>query len=101
MGTSQKPCQHHARSVTIIYKKVHVVDMYTCIDLYEHDEMHLSTSRWPLVMHVTSAIHKFSLEIIIILLACIMWVLFNETAKFTPSFFNFEKLYININNNVS
>ena len=59
MGTSLNPCQHHARSVTIIYKNVHVVYMYACIDLYEHDEMHLSTSRWPLLMHVTSAIHKF------------------------------------------
>ncbi len=86
MGTSQNPCQHHARSVTIIYK---MYMLYTCIDLYEHDEMHLSTSRWPLLMHVTSAIHKFSLEIIIILHRCIIWVLFNETAKFTPSFLNF------------
>ncbi len=40
MGTSQNPCQHHARSVTIIYKNVHVVYMYACSDLYEHDEMH-------------------------------------------------------------
>ncbi len=42
--------------------------MYTCIDLYAYNEMHLSTNRWLLVMHVTSIIHKFSLEIIIILL---------------------------------
>ena len=49
------------------YKNVHVVYMYACIDLYEHDEMHLLTSRRPLVMNVTSKIHKFFLEIIIIL----------------------------------
>lgn len=40
--------QHHAGSVTNINKNVNVVYMYTCIHLYEHDEMDLSTSRWPL-----------------------------------------------------
>ena len=68
--------------------------MYTCVDLYKHNEMYLLTRMWPLLINVTSTIHKFSFIIIIILLRCIILILFNESAKFTLNFLKFKKLYI-------
>lgn len=67
INISKNLYQHYTCFVTIIDKNVYVVYMYTYINLYKHDRIHFLTSMWLLVMHITSIIYKFFLEIIIIL----------------------------------